>query len=203
MNSSVLYFIAQTQSAQPAPFLDKSQILGIITGIVFGFLLQKGRVLRYDKQVGFLLLQDFTIIKFMFSAIAVGMIGINILAQMGIIEYEIKGLTLGGQLVGGVLFGIGWAICGYCPGTAVGAVGEGRIGAIWVIIGMLCGAAIYAEVYPWVKANILSKGQYDTPRLTDLLHVNQWIIISVFALAILIYYLIDRGNKKIESNNDK
>ncbi len=199
MINSMLSILAQASPdavAQPAPFLNTGQVLGIITGIIFGFLLQKGRVLRYDKQVGFLLLQDFTIIKFMFSAIAVGMIGINLLAQQGMIEYDIKGLSLGGQLIGGLLFGAGWAICGYCPGTAVGAVGEGRVSAIWVILGMLIGAGIYAEAFPWVKANILTLGKYDVPRLTDLLHVNQWIIIAVFAIAILIYYIIDNANKK-------
>ena len=198
MISSMLNLLAQTDVVtQPVPSsLNTGQILGIITGVVFGFLLQKGRVLRYDKQVGFLLLQDFTIIKFMFTAIAVGMIGINLLAQQGIIEYDIKSLSLGAQLIGGVLFGIGWAICGYCPGTAVGAVGEGRIGAIWVILGMLIGAGIYAEAYPWINTNILSLGKYDVPRLTDLLHVNQWVIIVVFVVAILVYYLIDRGNAK-------
>jgi len=42
-------------------------LLGVITGIIFGFLLQKGQVLRFEKQVGFLRLQDFTIIKFMLT----------------------------------------------------------------------------------------------------------------------------------------
>ena len=45
------------------------QILGLITGVAFGFLLQKGRVLRFDKQVGAMLLKDMTIFKFMLSAI--------------------------------------------------------------------------------------------------------------------------------------
>ncbi len=185
--------MAQSEPVKEAiSTLSMGQILGIITGVIFGFLLQKGRVLRYDKQVGFLLFQDFTIIKFMFTSIAVGMIGINFLAQQGVIEYSIKGLSLGGQLIGGGLFGIGWAICGYCPGTAVGAAGEGRIGALWTIFGMLIGAGIYAEVYPWVNANILSLGKYNYPRISDLIAVNQWVIIAVFVLAVLLYYLIDR-----------
>ena len=49
------------------------QILGLATGIVFGFLLQKGRVLRFEKQIGAMLLKDMTILKFMLSAIIVGM----------------------------------------------------------------------------------------------------------------------------------
>ena len=56
------------------------QWLGLITGILFGALLQQGRVLRFEKQVGAMLLKDMTILKFMLSAIIVGMIGINLLA---------------------------------------------------------------------------------------------------------------------------
>ncbi|MBP1763267.1 MAG: protein of unknown function YeeE/YedE [Firmicutes bacterium] len=50
-------------------------LYGLITGILFGFLLPKGRVIRYDKQIGALRLQDMTIVKFMLSHIAVAMVG--------------------------------------------------------------------------------------------------------------------------------
>jgi len=56
---------------------------GLITGILFGFLLQKGRVLRYDKQIGALRLLDMTIVKFMFSSVLVGMIGVYLLKDLG------------------------------------------------------------------------------------------------------------------------
>ena len=55
--------------------MTNDQLYGLITGILFGFLLQKGRVLRYDKQIGALLMLDMTIVKFMMSAIVVGMVG--------------------------------------------------------------------------------------------------------------------------------
>jgi hypothetical protein len=67
------------------------QVLGLVTGVLFGFLLQKGRVLRFDKQVGAMLLQDMTIFKFMLSAILVGMVGIQLLAGAGIIALEPQG----------------------------------------------------------------------------------------------------------------
>ena len=66
--------------------MNTAQWLGLIAGIAFGFLLQKGRVLRFDKQIGALLLKDMTILKFMLSAILVGMIGILALSDMGIIQ---------------------------------------------------------------------------------------------------------------------
>ena len=63
-----------------------AQILGLMTGIAFGFLLQKGRVLRFDKQLDAMLLKDMTIMKFMMSAILVGMVGILALSGMGTLQ---------------------------------------------------------------------------------------------------------------------
>ena len=114
--------------------MSTEQWMGLVTGILFGFLLQKGRVLRFEKQVGAMLIQDMTILKFMLSAILVGMVGIHLLAGAGIITYGHKAMNLGAVLVGGGLFGIGWAIMGFCPGTSVGALGEGRWHAVFGIL---------------------------------------------------------------------
>ena len=155
-------------------------ILGLFTGIVFGFLLQKGEVLRFEKQVGFMLLQDMTIIKFMFSAVLVGMVGIYGCYSLGWITLSIKSTKVGGIAVGGTLLGIGWAIAGFCPGTSVGALAEGRLHALWAILGMLFGAAVYAEAYPFLSRTVLKLGNYGKITLPQVLAVNQWIIIAVF-----------------------
>jgi hypothetical protein len=62
-------------------------VYGLITGVIFGFLLQKGRVIRYDKQIGALRLLDMTIVKFMFSTILVAMVGVYLLKDLGIVKY--------------------------------------------------------------------------------------------------------------------
>lgn len=161
------------------------QWLGLITGVLFGFLLQKGRVLRFDKQVGAMLLEDMTIFKFMLSAILVGMVGINLLADMGIITLSHKPMNVGAIVVGGALFGTGWAIMGFCPGTSIGALGEGRWHALFAITGMIAGAAVYAELYPWMKSTVLAwkdYGKIDLPQVTGL---AKWILIPLFWLGCL------------------
>lgn len=160
-------------------------LLGIITGFLFGFLLQKAQVLRFEKQVGFLLLKDMTIIKFMLSAVIVGMIGVYLFFDLGVISLKLKATYIFAQIIGGLLFGIGWAIAGYCPGTSVGALAEGRVHAVWAIIGMLFGAAVYAEIYPYLKGNILSWGSVGKVTIPEILYVNQWIVIAAFILIIL------------------
>lgn len=161
------------------------QILGLVTGIAFGFLLQKGRVLRFEKQVGAMLLKDMTILKFMLSAIIVGMVGVALLSSMGIITMSHKPMNVGAILVGGALFGAGWAIMGYCPGTSVGALGEGRWHAIFAIAGMVAGAAVYAELYPFFKTTVLPWADFGKIGLPEALGVSPWIVIVVFIVVVL------------------
>ncbi len=155
------------------------QWLGLITGILFGFLLQKGRVLRFDKQVGAMLFRDMTILKFMLSAILVGSVGITLLAQQGIITLNHKPMNLGAVLLGGALFGIGWGIMGLCPGTSVGAIAEGRWHAIFAVIGMITGAAVYAELYPFFKKTVLAWKDFGKIGLPEVLGVSPWVVIAV------------------------
>ena len=156
-------------------------LYGLVTGVLFGFLLQKGRVLRYDKQLSALLLKDMTIIKFMLSSVLVGMVGVYILVDLELAKLSIKATVLGGNIIGGLIFGVGWGLLGYCPGTSAGALGEGRWDAIWGLLGMLVGAAIYAEAYPLMKKTVLTFGDFGKITLPELLGVNHWIVV-VFSI---------------------
>lgn len=163
----------------------KILLYGLITGVLFGFLLQKGRVLRYDKQVGALRLLDMTIVKFMLSSVVVGMVGVYLLRDLGMVKLSIKPAILGGNILGGLIFGAGWGLLGYCPGTSAGALGEGRWDALWGVVGMLLGAALYAETYPFFKKTVLTWGNLGKITVPEALGVNPWIIIPLFILGAL------------------
>lgn len=163
-------------------------VYGLITGILFGFFLQKGRVLRYDKQVSALLLQDMTIVKFMLSHIVVAMVGVYFLYDMGIVKLSLKPMIVGGVVIGGLIFGLGWGLLGYCPGTSLGALGEGRTDAIWGIAGMLVGAGIYAEAYPYLQKTVLTWGNYGKITIPQALGVNHWIVIIPFVILTVLLF---------------
>ena len=163
-------------------------VYGLITGIIFGFLLQKGRVIRYAKQIGALRLIDLTIVKFMLSSILIAMVGVYILKDLGIAKLSIKTTILGGNIVGGLLFGIGWGLFGYCPGTAVGALGEGRWDVVWGLLGMLAGAAIYAEAFPFMKRTVLTWGNYGKITLPQIFGVNHWVVILILWILVIIMF---------------
>jgi uncharacterized protein len=160
----------------------KTLLFGLITGILFGFLLQKARVLRYDKQLGALRLMDMTIVKFMFSSILVGMVGVYLLSDLGLAKLSLKSTVLGGNILGGLIFGLGWGMLGYCPGTSAGALGEGRWDALWGILGMLGGAALYAEAYPVLKTTVLTWGNLGKITIPQILGVGHWVIIPIFVV---------------------
>ena len=160
----------------------KMLIYGLITGILFGFLLQKARVIRYDKQLGALRLIDMTIVKFMLSSILVGMVGVYLIKDLGWAQLSVKDTVLGGNILGGLIFGLGWGLLGYCPGTSAGALGEGRWDAVWGILGMLTGAALFAEAYPGLKKTVLTWGNFGKITLPQILGMNHWVIIVLFII---------------------
>jgi hypothetical protein len=83
-------------------------------------------------------------------------------------------------VLGGALFGAGWAIMGFCPGTSVGALGEGRWHAIFAVMGMVTGAAIYAELFPFFKSTVLAWKNFGKIGLPEITGVSPWILIAIF-----------------------
>jgi hypothetical protein len=154
-------------------------IQGLVTGVLFGVLLQRAEVDRYDRQLGALRLKDMTIVKFMLSSVLVACVGVYLLKDLGLVKLSIKPMILGGVIPGGLLFGLGWGLSGYCPGTSAAALGEGRVDAVWAILGMLVGAGLYAETFPLVKATLLTWGDLGKITLPQVLGVNHWVVIAV------------------------
>ena len=166
-------------------------IYGLVTGILFGFFLQKSRVIRFDKQLGAFRFIDLTIVKFMVSIILVVMIVLYLLQYLGWVKLSVKSTNLGANIVGGLIFGLGWGLLGYCPGTSAGALGEGRWDALWGILGMIAGAAIFAETFPILKKSILTWGDFGKITLPQIIGVNHWIVILVIVvcgLALFVFF---------------
>lgn len=168
---------------------------GLITGIGFGVLLQRAEVIRFDRQIGALLLKDMTIVKFMLTTIIVGMVGVHLLVDLELAKLSLKPLIFGGNLLGGLIFGVGWALLGYCPGTAAAALGEGRVDALAGMAGMLVGAAVFAEAYPALKESVLTWGDFGKLTLPSLLGLGHWPVIVVFVAGavLLLRYLERKG----------
>jgi uncharacterized membrane protein YedE/YeeE len=160
-------------------------LLGLGSGAAFGLLLQKGRVGKPEVILDQLLLRDGTVAKVMGTAVAVGAVGAHALAVSGRAPSIIKPLKLGGVLGGAAVFGAGLALLGYCPGTTLAALGEGRRDALAGVAGMLSGAGLYVRLYPALKPIIDAGdlGKVTLPAATRT-RPSRWVAAIVVAVCL-------------------
>ncbi len=178
----------QTKDVEHKSQKNKSHLIwGLVFGILFGFLLQKGGVTKYDVIIGQLLLSDFTVLKIMLSAVLTGMIGIYLMKNLGWVELYPKSGSVGSNIIGGLIFGVGFALLGYCPGTIAGAIGNGYLDAlVGGLAGIVIGSGIFAALYPRLKSGILKKGDFGNITLPQLFKVNEWVVVIPIAVLILL-----------------
>jgi hypothetical protein len=154
-------------------------------GLAFGFLLQKGGVAKYNILIGQLLLQDFTVIKVMMSAVVVGMVGIFFLNHFAKVNLHIKPTRIAAQSIGGLVFGAGFALLAYCPGTGAAALGQGSWDALFGISGLVAGSYVFAEASGWLKKTVQTWGDKGKLTVPDLFNLPRlpFAIIAAIALA--------------------
>ena len=89
-------------------------IIALVLGVLFGFSLNKAGLTKYFKIVNVFRLTDFTVLKFMMTALVVSMIGLYGLRGIGLIVFPTVPATyIVGNLIGGLIFGVGMALSGY------------------------------------------------------------------------------------------
>jgi len=160
-------------------------VLGLLSGIAFGFLLQKGGVAAYNAVLGQLLLTDFTVLKVMLSAVLVGMIGIYVMKAAGLVRLHTKPGSIGATVIGGLIFGAGFALLGYCPGTAAVATGTGALDALVGMAGIVLGAGIFARFYPALDRTILNRGAFPEGTIPGITGVRPGIVVAAVAILIV------------------
>jgi uncharacterized protein len=193
----VLVIPAESHEQKPAydpgkPDSPRQLVLGLVFGVVFGFLLQKSGVARYEVLMGQLLLTDFTVIKVMGTAIVVGMVGVFSLRALGLVELHVKPTNYAANIAGGLLFGVGLGVLGYCPGTGVAALGQGNYDAVAGILGLMAGSYLFAETSGFVSSTIQKVGSRGQIMLSDLLGMKRAAFIVLFVpLLVMGLFVID------------
>jgi uncharacterized membrane protein YedE/YeeE len=132
-------------------------VLAIILGTLFGFMLHRVGASNPENIINMLRLKDFHLMKVIFFAIAISSSLLFIGFAVGAIAPEHLSVKASywGVIAGGLILGAGWAIAGYCPGTGVAAIGDGRKDALFFVLGGLFGACLYMVLYAKLKGTFL------------------------------------------------
>jgi uncharacterized membrane protein YedE/YeeE len=146
-------------------------IYGLFVGIVMGALIQRVGASSPRMILASLRLQNLTIIKFMATTIAVGAVLVYVLSLWVPMHFDIKPTYVIGVGLGGLIFGVGFALAGYCPGTCVVGIGEGRRDAWMTLLGGIAGALVFTLVYTLIEGTLIKPLSYGKITLADVLHV--------------------------------
>jgi hypothetical protein len=106
------------------------------------------------------------------TAIGIGLIGVHLLDLSGWANMKVKELYLPGIIVAGLIFGVGFAVSGYCPGTALAAAAEGKPDAWVTVLGGLFGALVFAFLFPDLETVLFSLGQYGPVTIYEMLGIQ-------------------------------
>ena len=162
-------------------------IIAFICGIVFALIAQYVRLNTFNKIISTALRRSNDVIQIMLFAIAVSSIAFFIEFLLGGAVVSVKPLYVAGISVGGLLFGSGIAILGYCPGTLTMAMAEGNIDALFGYCGgILAGAfftIIYPSILPFMGPNFGEINLYSTNKVYSGLIVMAYAT-TLFAIAI-------------------
>jgi uncharacterized membrane protein YedE/YeeE len=123
----------------------------------------------------------------------VGGVGVFALVQLGYAQFHIKPADLLAVALGAGIFGVGMVLYGYCPGTALAAIGGGSVHALVGAIGMIVGGIVYALTFDAVAAPIIAVGKMGKVQLPQLLGVSPALVFGVLiAVAAVVFVLIER-----------
>lgn len=173
-----------------------SLVAAALLGLGFGFFLERAGFGSARKLTAQFYFTDMSVLKVMFTAIVTAMVGVWALSAIGWLDFSKLYLTptyLLPQAVGGLVFGVGFILGGYCPGTCVAGLATGRMDAGVFALGMLAGIAAFSETFDalfagWVEATPL--GPLTLPKLSGL--PDGVVVLGVVVAAVGAFALAER-----------
>lgn len=168
-------------------------VSGILLGFGFGFVLERAGFGSGCKLTAQFRLTDWSVFKVMFTAIVFAAVGLYALELGGLVDASrmyVPAPYLWAIAAGGAAIGAGFAVGGYCPGTAMVGITTGRVDAMVFFAGLLVGTFAFASLFPWLEplttAGELTKGD----RLPELLGMPEWLVLAAMvSAAIGVFYL--------------
>ncbi len=177
---------------------DTALIVAVVIGIGFGFFLEQAGFGSSVKLAQQFYLRDLTVFKVMFTTIVTAMLGLFWLSWLGLVDLSLVRVLptyFIPQLVGGLVFGVGFVMGGYCPGTCCVAAVTGKMDGWIHLFGMMTGILLFGEVYPFIEVwhNSTPMGEITLASFFNLSHGTT--VFLIVAIALLGFY----GAEKLEA----
>jgi uncharacterized membrane protein YedE/YeeE len=173
--------------------------LALLFGIFFGLSLERSGLGDPHRLTGVFYFRDFTVPKVMFTAIVVASTGIYLLADLRLLDLGrvyIIPTFFWPQLVGGLIFGVGFVVSGYCPGTSVAGLASGRLDALITMAGITAGSLLFAMLYPKLEGFYRSS-DWGVVTIPGLLGVSHWVVIvGLIIIAGGMFVVLERWEKR-------
>jgi uncharacterized membrane protein YedE/YeeE len=188
---------------------------GLVVGIIFGFVLQRGRFCMNSAFRDIILMKEYTLLKAVALAIVVQMIGFHLLATMGYIQLYPKTFYWAAMIFGGFIFGIGMVLAAGCASGTTYRVGEGMMGSFVALLGLMIGGVITSEgalidlkSYLQPSEGALKAITTDNPgpylananlTLANVFGLDPWIFVVIIAIIILAVLIWKRGGEETKT----
>jgi uncharacterized protein len=174
-------------------------IKALVLGLLFGWSLHKAGLTHYARVVNVYRFRDMTVMRFMLTALVVGGLAIQAGVDLGFAaSAPIPPTSMLANVVGGVVFGVGMATAGYCPGTIVAEAGEGRLDA-WVagLSGLFVGAIVFGLLQPVIMPMLARVGSLGRVTFASLTGASPWLVLLVLGQIVMLVVILiaDVGRK--------
>ena len=175
-------------------------VVSLLVGFGFGFALERAGFGSSRKLSGIFYLRDMTVLRVMFTAMITAMIGLHLALAMGLITSDqiyFLPTVYGAQIVGGLLFGVGFALGCWCPGTAAVGLASGRLDALLFLVGAALGSVLFNEFFDFLKP-LYTWGDSGVKFVWSALGLSASVFVMLFAaLGVAAFWLAEWGERKV------
>ena len=175
-------------------------VVSLLVGFGFGFALERAGFGSSRKLSGIFYLRDMTVLRVMFTAMITAMIGLHLALAMGLITADqiyFLPTVYGAQIVGGLLFGVGFALGCWCPGTAAVGLASGRLDALIFLVGAALGSILFNEFFDVLKP-LYTWGDSGVKFVWAALGLSASVFVLLFAaLGVAAFWLAEWGERKV------
>lgn len=175
------------------PIYDGGAASGLLAGMLFGYVLEGAGFGSPRKLTAQFRLVDWSVFKVMFTAVIVAAAGLwlaEVSGSIGANAVYVPTLYFWAIAAGGALIGAGFAVGGYCPGTAAVGLGSGRIDAFVFILGMVAGTAVFAAVFAPLEAFYMAGQGPEGQTVSALIGMPDWVVLVALAVLAVVGWRI-------------